>query len=196
MTDVWRDPSYTAGPMKSLVVFGGRMNATNRRTLEDGLVSALAQRGVHATASYTLFPELPSKDVARAAMQQLAADGYLVASMRGTSERRSSAGGGYGGTGFGGVFWDDFYGAGWGEGWGPGYVVTNEFVKFQTSLWDGNGGRLVWSATTETENPSSGKDFTKSLLKKIIPGLAHAGFVLPEQGRDVSYAQSVTAPQQ
>jgi hypothetical protein len=69
MTDVWREPSYTAGPMRTIVVFGGRMDAANRRTLEKGFVSALAQHGIRATAWYSLFPELPSKDVARTALQ-------------------------------------------------------------------------------------------------------------------------------
>jgi hypothetical protein len=99
--------------------------------------------------------------------------------------------------GVAGGFWDDNHGAGWGGGlWDPGHVVTDEFVKFETSLWDGHGsGKLVWSATMETENPSSGKDFTGNLIEKIIPGLMQAGFVPRRRGEDVSYAPSATTRQ-
>ena len=169
------------------MVFGGRMDAAKRRTLEDGFVSALAAHGVHAVASYALFPELPSKVVARAAMQQDGADGYLVAVMRGKSEKTTFVPG-YG-------FWGDFYGPNWGdEGGEPGYLVTNEFVNFWTSLWSSHGdGTLVWSAITETENPSSGMDFTASLLNKVIPALTQAGLITAEQ-MSVSYAPIPTAP--
>ena len=70
--------------MKNIVVFGGRLNPTNRRTLEDGFVSALSTHGVRATASYTLFPgDLPGKDQARAVMQDAGVDGVIVASIGG-----------------------------------------------------------------------------------------------------------------
>ena len=188
VTDIWRDPSYTAGPMRSLVVFGGRMNDTNRRTLEDGFVAALATHGVRAMASYTLFPELPDKDVARQTTQRLGVDGYLVAALRGQTEQTTFVPSTYAG----GAFWEGFYGPGWGGIWDPGYVVTNEFVKFETSLWDAHGGgKLVWSAVTETENPSSGRDFTTSLTKRIIPALGQAGLLGPAGlGNAVSYAKT------
>src|SRR5882724_5129813 len=120
ITNVWRDPSYAAGPMKNMIIFGGRLNATNRRSLEDGFVSALSSRGVHATASYTLFPDaLPRQDQARAALQRNGIDGVLVASMRGKTEQPTLVPGAYAGGGF----WDGYYGPGWGGPYDPGYVV-------------------------------------------------------------------------
>ena len=176
MTDTWRDPNYAAGPMRSIVVFGGKMDETNRRSLEDRLVAALSAQGVRATASYALFPgELPSKDEARAVIQQAGADGVLVSSMRGTTQRQTYVSGAYEGG-----FWDGFYGPGWGGAWAPGYVVTDQFVKFETSLWDPKGnGKMVWSAVTQTENPSSGMAFASSLTKAVLPALTKAGFLPP-----------------
>ena len=186
MTNVWKDPGYTAGPMKNFFIFGGRLNATNRRTLEDGFVAALTARGVRATPSYTLFPgDYPSKEEARSAVQGGGYDGLLVASMRGANEQEYVPGVYTGG------FWDGYYGPGWGGAWDPGYVVTEEVVKFQTSLWDARGqGKLVWSAITETENPTSGKDFVSSLTGSVVPALAKAGFLPPQGGKNVSYSPS------
>ena len=174
MTDVWRDPSYAAGPMHNIVVFAGRLNETNRRTLEDNLVSGLSARGVRAIASYQLFPgTLPSKDEARSAIQQAGADGVLVSSMHGVSERTTYVPGTYDGG-----FWSGYYGPGWGGVYDPGYVMTDQFVKFETTLWDPRGdGKMVWSAVTQTENPSSGAAFATSLSKTVMTALTKAGFL-------------------
>jgi hypothetical protein len=56
-TSVWKSPTYAAGPMKKIAIFGGGLNDADRRTVEDGFVSTLAAYGVHATQSYTIFPQ-------------------------------------------------------------------------------------------------------------------------------------------
>jgi hypothetical protein len=178
---VWKSPSYAAGPMKNIAVFGGRLNETQRHTLEDTYVAALTQYGVHATPSYTMFPEgqSPPDPVAiQSTLRSNGFDGALVSTMKGVSEQvlvspdADWAGG--------------FYGAYWGPG-APVYAETDEFVKFETSLWNPNSGRMVWSAVTQTENPTSGKDFSNSLTKSIVPSLAKAGFI-PPKGQPVSLA--------
>jgi len=187
VTSAWKDPSYTAGPMKNIVVFGGRLDATNRRALEDGFASALSARGVRATPSYTLFPgALPATNDAQVALQKAGVDGVLVASMRGTSEKSTFVPG----APYGGPFWGGYYGPGWGGAWDPGYVITDQFVKFETSLWSPSGnGKMVWSAVTQTENPSSGKDFVSSLTKSVVPALGKAGFLpAAQEGKPVSEA--------
>jgi hypothetical protein len=180
VTGEWRDTSYTAGPMRNLLVFGGGMSEGNRRTLEDGFVSALATRGVHAMASYLMFPgSLPSNDEARAAAQRQGIDGVLVASERGINERTTIVPGSYGDG-----FWGGYY-AGWAGGWTPGYATTDQFVKFETSVWDANQGKLVWSSTTQTENPTSSTDFVKSLTKEVLPAMTQSG-ILPPKGNAIS----------
>jgi len=192
MTTSWKDPSYAAGPMKSMVVFGGRMNATDRQTLETALASALSQAGVHASPSYTMFPgDLPAKEDAQAALQKGGFDAALVASMTKIDERTMPGG-------YVGSFWGGYYGPGWGGGWDPGYVIPDKLVKFETSLWRlSDEGSIVWSATTETQNPSSRKDFAESLTHTVVPALAEAGF-LPgaQEGTPVSVfsrSESITS---
>ena len=69
-----------------------------------------------------------------------------------------------------------FYGAYWGPG-APVYTQTDQFVKFETTLWDPNSGKMVWSAITQTENPTSGTDFVSSLTKAVVPSMANAGLL-------------------
>jgi hypothetical protein len=181
VTDTWKDPSYSAGPMKNIVVFAARLNETQRRTLEDGFVSALSQHTTHATQSYKVFTgALPAPEAAHAMLQQSGFDGVLVATLRGVNDTVTDIGS----TGF----WGGYYGPGWGE---P-YVVTEPVVKFETSLWDPSRGKLVWSAVTQTDNPSSGKDFTVSLTKQVVPMLEKAGFISKPAGQPVSFGPART----
>jgi hypothetical protein len=182
-TNVWQSPTYAAGPMKRIAVFGGRLNESERRTVEDGFVSALATYGVRAAPSYTLFPQgqVPT-DVAsvRATLQRAGYDGALVSTLKGVSEQVLVAPAADWGGGF--------YGAYWGPG-APAYAETDQFVKFETTLWSTSSGKMVWSTITQTENPTSGRDFTSSLTKTVVPSLANAGLIPSNQGKPVSLAQ-------
>jgi hypothetical protein len=185
MTDVWRDQSYAGGPLKNLVVFGGRLNETNRRTLEDAFVSALGTHGVHATPSYQVFPsDLPDKNEAKATLQQAGFDGALVSALKAVNEKPTFVGGA------GPGFWDGYYGPGWGgPAYAGGYVVTEQVVKFESSLWSLQGdSKLVWSATTQTDNPMTAKDFTTSLTNDVVPALTKVGLIGPAPGNAVSQA--------
>jgi hypothetical protein len=176
-TNVWKSPTYAAGPMRNIAVFGGRVDPTQRRTLEDGFVTALATYGVHATQSYTIFGEQVPPDQAsiRASLKNAGYDGALVSTLKGVSEQVLVApDAGWG---------DGFYGAYWGPG-APLYAQTDQFVKFETTLWDPNSGKMVWSAITQTENPTSGSNFVSSLTKAVVPSMAKAG-LLP-MGQPVS----------
>jgi len=188
-TNVWKSPTYAAGPMKNIAVFGGRVDPTQRHTLEDGFVAALSAYGVHATQSYTIFGDQvpPDQATIRATLKSGGYDGALVSTLKGVSEQVLVAPDADWGSGF--------YGAYWGPGGAPAYAQTDEFVKFETTLWDPNSGKMVWSAVTQTENPSSGKDFVSSLTKAVVPSMAKAG-LLP-MGQPVSLdtaGRNIAAP--
>jgi hypothetical protein len=181
-TNVWKSPTYAAGPMRNIAVLGAKVNESERRTLEDGFVSALEAHGVHATASYTIFPGQTPTDQAmiRATLQKDGYDGALVARLQGVHEQTMVEPGADWGNGF--------YGAYWGAG-APAYVETDQFVKFETSLWSPSSGKMVWSAITQTENPTSGHDFVSSLTKSVVPSLAKEGLIPPNAGQPISIAQ-------
>ena len=175
VTDVWSSREAVA-PMRNVLVMGTRTDEASRRTVEDGFANSLALHGVRATPSYTLFPNgFPSTDDARKAVRSVGFDGLLVATAQGVTQRTTIV------PGFGYDFWGGYYwGPAWG-GWYPGYVYTDQFVKFETTLWDpSGGGRLVWVATTQTENPSSGRQFVQSLTGKVIPEMEKAGVIPPK----------------
>jgi hypothetical protein len=173
LTDVWTARDVAKQPMRSVLVIGAQMDATSRRSLEDGFVASLSKHGVRTTPSYQLFPDgLPTADQARQVVEQVGFEGLLVSTSKGTTERTTVVPSQY-------DFWTGYYyGPGW-EGWYPGYVYTDEYVKFETSLWDERAaGGLAWSAITQTKNPSSGQAFVSSLIDAVVPALEKAGFIL------------------
>jgi hypothetical protein len=175
LTDVWASRP-AEGPVRNVLVMGARTDAGARRTIEDGLAYAFAERGVRATPSYTLFPDsYPTTAEAQNVVRSVGYDGLFVATSHGVTEQVNVV------PGYGGPFWGGYYwGAGW-AGWYPGYVYTDRFVKFETTLWDPRGGgKLVWAANTVTENPSSGTAFVKSLVHKVMPTMEKAGLVPPK----------------
>lgn len=175
-TQLWAAQDYHSEAMHDVIVFGNGMAETQRRSVEDQLSAALRDHGVAATPSYKVFATLPEMDKARAEVTRQRFDGALVVTLHGVRERQSYVPGHY----QGGGFWGGYYGMGW--GWSPGYVVTDEIVDAETSVWDlrSGDGRMVWSAVTNTQNPSSGQDLTKSMAKETLPKIAKAG-IIPEK---------------
>jgi hypothetical protein len=164
ITDVWRDPGYTAGPMKKILVHGAGMGDTTRRTFEDRCTAALANRGVHAMQAYRVYPnQVPDREEVRRYVSNEGYDGALVANFKGTETRLTVTPS------------SDFY-TYYGR-WDSAYVSTDRYVKAETSLWDVKTAKLVWSATTETENPSSNADAVDSIVDKMMSSMTDANLI-------------------
>jgi hypothetical protein len=177
VTQVWQAP-WAPPPMKSMIVFAARMDEANRRALEDELVAALGTHEVTAKPSYLLFPgEPPDRDRAREAVKGAGFDGILVATMKSVREKQTYVPGTYGGG-----FWASYYGSGW-SAYTPGYVVTDEVVSFETTLWDTRAeDKLAFATFTETTNPSAGQKFVRSLTDSVVEALDTARLVAPRRG--------------
>jgi hypothetical protein len=176
VTQIWQAPGPQRMTMKSIIVFGTRMDEANRRALEDGLVAELARHDITARPSYDVFPgELPEREQARAAVQNSGFEGILMATLRSVKEQQTYV------PGYTDGFWAG-YGSTWAWGY-PGYVYTDEIVNFETTLWDTRAqDKLAFAMSTKTTNPSSGTDFVKSLTKAVIPELQRANLIPPKRG--------------
>lgn len=175
VTQVWQAPAPVTVPMKSVIVFGARMDEANRRSLEDAFVAELGKRGVQAMPSYAVFQgPPPDQEHARAKVNELGLEGILVMTLKNVSERATFV------PSYAGSFWSAYYGPGW---WGgPGYVVTDEIVTFESTLWDTRAeDKLVWAALAKTTNPSTGKSYVASLVKAVLPRLEDTRFIPPER---------------
>jgi hypothetical protein len=162
VTNVWKDPAYSAGPMRKICVFSRTPAETSRRTSEDAFVAELTHHGVQASPSYALFPVTGmDRESMRQVLQKESYDGALVAEFQGEENRTTYEPGGFG-------MWGGSY-----------YVQTDHIVRVQTNLWNPQTAGLVWSATTETENPLSTTDGIASIVKKVVSALTDARVIPP-----------------
>jgi hypothetical protein len=171
MTDLWKDPSFTSGPIHKVLVVALRKDPVRRRMWEDAFASQLGARGLTATSSYQLFPGASpdSQEVIEAVRD----DGYdaVLVSVRLPDQttstyvpgmvRRES------------VTVQDFYGtfhAYWRDVQDPGHTETDEIRRFQTDVWaTGASGRLIWSGTLRTLESVSNRTIEAAVSKDIIP---------------------------
>jgi hypothetical protein len=176
-TGIWKSPAYAQGPMKNVVVVGGRMSGAERHQLEDGYVAALANRGVRATPSYRLFPdsEVQAQLDPAAMGSTLRSDGFdgvLVSTLRQISQQVRTEPGAEWSQAPPGSFW----GA---QAPMPTVVRVEPTVDVQTTVWSTGSGKMVWSQSTRTQNPMSRDDFVASLTKAVVPSLEGSGMITP-----------------
>jgi hypothetical protein len=186
-TAVGQSPGDAAGPMKRVVVFAGRVQEADRRSLEDAYVIALSQYGVRATPSYALFPlgHVPDdQEAVRTFLQQGGYDGALVTTLTDVSAPVLVGPG----MDWAGGFEHSYFGSR-----APGEADTEPLVTFETTLWNPTNGKMVWSTFTDTNNPRSGPDFLSSLISKVLPPLAREGLTPPGPGAPVSHVLPVSA---
>jgi len=169
VTSEWRDPSRVPRPMQRVVVIALRLPSAQRHTLEDKLVASLGESGMASAPSYQLLGEaLPDSATAHSVLTRAGYDGALVVTMLGITEEPTYV------PGDAAMVWGGPF---WGSASDSGYIVTDETVAFDSTLWDLRDGKLAWTMTTETDNPKSAPDFAKSLSGQLVAKLVRLGFI-------------------
>jgi hypothetical protein len=179
MIDVWRDPTFTSGPVRNVLVVGLRKDPVRRRLWEDAFTRELKLRGVDAAPSYQIFRDAPpdTQDV----IEVVRKNGYgaVLSSVRLPDEEHS--------TFVAGTFSrqpvtvQDYLGrfhTYWREVQDPGHVETDDVRLVQTDIWTtSDGGRLIWSGTLRTLESVNGRAVDKAVTREIMPALAKQGLV-------------------
>jgi hypothetical protein len=171
VTGAWKDPSYSAGAMRKILVLGKAPAETSRRNLEDTMTAALEHRGVAALASYRVFQtQTPERGAVQQYLQTEHYDGAIVIEFQSVQTRTVvepwPSFDNYYGSRFQGGFYSSDYN-----------VYTDQYVKVDTTLWDVRSGNLAWGVSTQTTNPWSSTDAIKSLTDKLVATMHHEGFV-------------------
>jgi hypothetical protein len=182
LSNTWRDPSYTSGPLKKILVVAARKDQARRRAWEDGFVAALSKHGTDAMPSYRLFPE-PRADTAiiNATIREQRFDGILLVGRAyvKTTEGRAA------------VLdlnspdvsthpWGGWYYAYYDHEYYPGYPVVDRIVKDEIKVWTTKGGgRMIWSGVGEVRDKDEKEDVMGNIIQIIVPELADQGVIAP-----------------
>ncbi|MBI1795534.1 MAG: hypothetical protein HYR74_00620 [Candidatus Eisenbacteria bacterium] len=180
LVGVWRDPQFESRPLRSVLVVSQRKDPAERRLWEDAVTARLAQSGVDAVASYTLFPDdAPGKEkLADALHDHNLSAALMMKPLFATNETRWVPG-------WGSIEPREYYNPWTGRGlviydrrWHPGYRVFDRTLREQVTLWAGDdGARMVWAGTVEVDNPSSRDALRRDIADGVVPGLKEAGLL-------------------
>lgn len=178
LVNMWKDPSGPRQPLNRVLVVTLRKSPATRRLWEDGFVASLKRRGVNATPSYQLFPDAAPDTVALAdAVRSRGFDGLLLAHEVSASNETRYVPGYLSAEPVTYLSpWTGHYYAFYARVYAPGYLETDRVVRYETEVYDAReGGRLVWSGTTESVNPSSAAAVNKEIAHVVVPELVKSG---------------------
>ena len=165
----WRNPAYTSGPFKRIMVGGPSGETSVRRTFEDEFVVQLRAEGVDALASYRDIPEDQGIDEnkLKQAAQKARADAVLFVRSVQTEQK----------TKFGPTVPFSFgvFGSNVGASWSglPGAASVSRYNEYtsETALYDIAKNELVWTGTIKTTEPENVQTAIKSYVEAVMKAL-------------------------
>jgi hypothetical protein len=173
LQSTWMDPGFRGGPYKRVFVVGlSARDVTARRVLEDVLVAKLRAGGVEAFPGWQfLANDGPADEAAfSAAVAKSGADSMLMARLLGVETQTTvwpQMGPRFG--------WYGYY-SGW---YAYPQITQSQIVVIETTLFDVRTQRVVWSATSETLNPTSVQKDAPAFADVILVALRKDGFLPP-----------------
>jgi hypothetical protein len=173
----WRNPNYTGGQFKNILVLALNGQAANRAEFEDELTAAIARPGMQATQSYVFLPRpdatpIDMKDL-KELIQEQKFDAIVVARLT-KAEKKTTYVPGEAYNPY--PLYGDFYGYYSTMAplvYAPGYMVKEKLAQVETNFYSTAkpSGELVWTGTTNTFDGNSPMKAIKGLVKVIIEGL-------------------------
>jgi hypothetical protein len=169
----WKAEAFSGPPLRKLLVLGLTRQAASRRVFEDTYVAALQDSGTPAIASHSLFAQdgPVEREVVVKAVRESGADGVLVARLVGReAETRRD-------TQLEMVPMRSLH-PGLGHAWVRVYEVREREVIHaigETSVYRASDGALVWTAITDSVDPTNLQSATRGFSRTTIGALKKAG---------------------
>jgi hypothetical protein len=183
VTTSWKSPEMPNKQYKTMFILAMIENQSARNIIETDLAKAAEAKGMKVFKSSEVFApsfqsgKLPGKQEIIDKVRSLGCDAMLATALVDKqSETRYVPGtttyAPYGGYGYG---WGGYYGYGMST-YNPGYYTTDKTYFMETSIFDVETEKMIWSAQSEAYNPSSiskfSRDYTTILADRISKDLA------------------------
>ena len=177
LTSVWTDPGYAGGAFRKVFVIGlSSKDVTGRRLFEDIMAAKLQAAGVQAVPGWQHLRGDGQADESglQAAVAQTGADAVLMARLLGVDTRTTVSTMVVPGPGYPYGWYGPY--AGW---YAVPTVTQYQIATVETTLFDVKTRRLVWTATSQTFNPTSVQEEAPGLADAVIASLRQGGFLPP-----------------
>ena len=184
LVDIWSDSSFPLPSLKKVLVISAGKNPVKRRIWEDAFTVELAKHSVEATPSYRLFPDaVPDTDQVVESVKTNGFDGVLITRwlppemnthyVQGEVTKDYNVR--YDRTNDGFItYYRLIQHAG---------TVDSEKVNIRAiDIWATmDGGRLIWSATSRTPEPTVMEEVRPEIAKLVLDELTDRGIVASEK---------------
>lgn len=189
LTGSWRDPEYTGGPPKKVLVVGIAQKDLVQRMFEDEFARQLREEGVSAASSYGIFAAEQLKEQGEqveAKVKGLGFDRVIVTRLVDRRiEQVTQPGMAYGTSYFGGGYrggWNSYYRDSWNVVYQPPTTYQVEVATLESRLFDLGTGKMIWSGQLETETGGtvmSGdmEKVIRSFVKVVVQDLKKEGLI-------------------
>jgi len=176
----WNDPDYQGPALEKILVIGIVKDNAKRQSFEKNFSSMITTSNRSAIASYTVLANLQSTNKKKqilAAVRKTDADGVLIVTLLRVSKVERDDPATYSYNPMGGYGLYDSYDRSHSLVYNPGYTRTNTRVYLSTKLFSVATEKMIWSATTESFNPSSPATVTRELEKMVISDMQKSGML-------------------
>jgi hypothetical protein len=190
MEFTWKNPNYTGGTFKNILVLALNGKAANRAEFEDELVAAISRPNAKAYPSYEFMPRPDLTPIDMHDMRELVKeqnfDAIVVARLTKKDTKTTYVPGqAYTPFPYYGTFYG-YYGALSPVIYTPGYMETEKEAQVEVNSYSTAkpDGELVWTGTTNTFDAGSVKKVIKDLVKIVSKELEKENIIQPESKHD------------
>lgn len=176
-TKQWIDEDFEGPPYDDILVLVVADKMGNRQDAENYIVKKLDEAGINAMQSYDILPKTETIDAEAVdkAIDGLQLDAVIVMYATGVTEEEyykpARRFGVYSGYGYGHAHYGSFYNYyphAFTYVYIPGYDNTHYVVALETSLFDLDSAKMVWSGQSNTFAPESVDDVIHNITVLTI----------------------------
>jgi hypothetical protein len=185
----WMSDKHQPRNFKKLLVIGMSTNVVARATFEDELVYFMRLKGINAVAATSVMTpdrNLVSQpqEVQKKTLVDEGFDGVFAISLleKNNSTKYVSGTSTYAPASFYGGYYSSFYSYYphmYSNVYQPGYYVASQEIILNSSLFDIESGDLLWSAQSDTTDPSSVDDAANSYAKSMVTQILKRSVIIP-----------------
>jgi hypothetical protein len=180
-------PEAKEKSLNSILVTALTDKTNVRQTVENDLAEELTRNGVRSVKSLEILPptftdgKQPDKDALLAKIKDTGVDAILTVALIDKETETRYVPGDYS---YAPVPRFGFYGRFWGyyNNWypilhSPGYYAEDKTYFWETNLYDAKTEELLWSAQSETYNPTGLTDFSKEISSVVLSKMESDGVI-------------------
>ncbi len=186
----WKNPQFSGGNFKKVLVIGMSANPARRADFEDALAASLARPGVEVIPgnSILLRPDASplNMDYLRLQVRDFKIDAVVVSRLVSIKDSVTyippdvASPFGYYHSFYG------YYGAVAPLVYSPGYLIEEKTVRIETNVYAVTppDGQLLWTGTSDTFNPKNAQKVISGVVKLVTQELDKQGVLFPPAAKN------------